>query len=697
LARAPGAREGGFQRAFEQAVARHSSGDLGGAIRAYRELLDAAPSHAGLLVNLGTALKQAGKREEALDTLGRAVELDAAPAAAWFNYGNLLFELRRREAAEAAYRRALERDPELYPAAARLARLLYRRGELEESERWYRAALERAPRHAETLNSLGVVLKDLGRRDEAIDCWRRATAINPRLATAHNNLGALYRLMRRPRLAHEHLRTALQLAPRDTVAAANLAHVLLEQGRTSEAETLARRIVERDPASAEGHHMLGFALAYQCEIEPAIEAFLQAHRHEPKSGGVISNALFASLYSDRRDAQGVLALHRELAPRIRPARPAPERRRNERGPERRLRIGYLSPDLRTHPVSAFLEPVLAHHERARFEVACYSTTSAPDAVTERLRAHAAIWRDCSGWSDARVAELIEVDGVDILVDLAGHTALNSAAVLRSKPAPVQALYIGYPSTSGLPEMDYVIADGHLCPPGSETLYGEKVVRVEGSYWCFRPPADAPAVGALPALASGHVTFGSYNAYQKLGDTAVALWARVLRAVPDSRLVLKALAFADPSVRRRAQRRFADAGIAESRIEAIPPTEPADHYADYGRLDVALDTTPYNGATTTCEALWMGVPVISLAGDRFCGRMGLSLLENLGLPELVARDADSFLQIAVALASDLPRLQFLRNELRERMAASPVCDGAKAARALEVALRGMWRAWCDAAA
>jgi protein O-GlcNAc transferase len=499
-------------------------------------------------------------------------------------------------------------------------------------------------------------------------------------------------MMRKPRLAEEHLRAALKLVPQDAMAAANLAHVLLEQGRTTEAETLARGITDRNPRSAEGHHMLGFALTYQGEVEAALVEFREAHRLAPDSAAVISNALFASLYSDARDADAVLALHRELAPKIMPARAPMTAWRNDRDPARRLKIGYLSPDLRSHPVSMFLEPIVEHHDRNAFEVICYSTTSAPDATTQRLQSHAALWHDCSGWSGERVAALIEADGVDILVDLAGHTAQNSASVLRAKPAPVQALYIGYPGSTGLPEMDWLIADAHLCPPGSERYCSEKVVLVGDSYWCYQPPRSAPDPGPLPAATNGYVTFGSYNAYQKVTDATVALWAGVLRAVPRSRLAIKALAFTDENVRNAAQRRFVAAGIEAARILTLPPTDPSVYLQEYHRLDIALDSSPYNGATTSCEALWMGVPVISLVGDRFCGRMGLSLLENMNMPELAARSPEEFSRIAASLAGDLPRLESLRRELRARMAASRICDGPRAAKALEKAFRGMWLAW-----
>jgi predicted O-linked N-acetylglucosamine transferase (SPINDLY family) len=719
-------RPDAWTRAFEAAVATHRGGDFPKAIEQYRRLLKQRPADSGLLTNLATALKQSGQKEEALEVFVRAVKAKDAPAALWFNYGNLLAEMGDAAETESAWRRALELDPKLVPAATRLANLLsaqkrpddamemhrralaispdnlpslralarlhYDRGEFEAAEPLYRHALGLAPDHDDTQNALGVVLKELARRDEAIACWNAVVARSPSYSAAHNNLGALYRLMHRRTEAASHLRRAIALAPRDEMAVANLAHVLLEQGQTTEAEALARGIVEHSPGHAEGRHMLGFTLAYQGRIEPAVAEFLEAHRLAPRSGAVISNALFASLYSDRRDAAGILALARELGARIEPAAPPRAAWKNARDPERRLRVGYLSPDFRAHPVSFFFEPVLAAHDRAAFDTVCYSTTAAPDAVTGRLRAAAGAWRDCSGWGDAKVAAQIESDAVDILVDLAGHTAQNRAAVLRARPAPVQALYIGYPGTTGLPEVDWIIADARICPPGAERHYSERVIRLDGSFWCFRPSSDAPAVAALPAAKNGYVTFGSYNALQKLTDSTVALWARVLQAAPSARLALKSLTFADEQARGVVRRRFVAAGIDPDRLEILPPTDPARFLAEYGRVDIGLDPAPYNGGTTTCEALWMGVPVVTLAGDRFCSRMGASLLECVGLPDLVAQSADDYVRIAEALATDLPRLTGLRASLRRRVAASPLCDAPRVAREVEGAYRAMWRTW-----
>ena len=664
--------------------------------------------------------------------LQAALRLDARQPALWFNYGNLLRDTGRAEKAEEAYRRALALEPAFYRAATNLANLLGGLKRVDEALALHRAALAARPTmcrryarwdacclsaasmpgpssaiarptrlrraHADTLNALGVVLRELGRSEEAIDSWNRVLQAHPGYSAAHNNLGVLHRLMRQPLRAVEHLRAAVRLDPRDAMTSANLAHALIDLGQINEAARISHDIIERDPDDAQGHLMLGFAQVYEGKVEDGIAQFLEAHRCAPQSALVISNTLFASLYSGERDAAAILDLHRTLAARIVPASPPRTAWRNARAEDRRLKIGYLSPDFRGHPVAAFFEPVLAHHDAQAVEVHCYSTTHAPDATTERLRGMAHAWRDCKAMNDTQLAAQIEADGIDILVDLAGHTAQNRAAVLRAKPAPVLALYIGYPGTSGLPEMDWLIADARVCPPEIERFHTERIARLEGSYWCYQGAAAAPAPAPAepPALANGYVTFGSYNALQKLSDAAVALWTRVLEAVPGSHLALKSLAFADPQTREAVRARFTRTGIAAERIEILPPSDSAEFLAEYRRVDIALDPFPYNGGTTSCDALWMGVPVVALEGERFCARMGASVLRSAGLPELVARDAGDYRRIAAGLANDPARLALLRREMRGRMAASPLCDRPRVTRELEKAYRVMWRDWLGSA-
>ncbi|MEA3213731.1 MAG: protein O-GlcNAc transferase [Chthoniobacter sp.] len=709
------------------ASALKRAGRDGEALECLRRALEADATRPEVWFNQGNLLHQTGRLPEAEASFRRALALDPAMVPAQVNLANLLRDQRCFEEAERLYREALRLQPDLAVAATNLARLLahtgradeaielhrrilrlapqsaaslrglalllYQRRELEEAARLYQQAIEAEPRHADTFNSLGVVLKELGRSAEAVGCWEQALALDPALAAAHNNLGAMFRLRRQPQGAIAHLREAVRLAPDDAMAGANLAHALLDLGQVAEAEALARGIIAAHPESADGPLMLGFALTQQARIEEAFAAFMEAHRLKPEAPAPLSNALFASLYSDQRDAAQHLATHRELAARLAPGRadppvrPAPPPDQSLR--VRPLRVGYLSPDFRSHPVAYFFEPVLANHDRANVVPICYATNEAKDEVTARLRRDAAEWRDCEGWDDDRLAAQIAADRIDILVDLAGHTAGNRAGVLRRKPAPVQALYLGYPCTSGLPEIDWLIADAHICPPGHERFYSERIARLPGSFWCYQPRSFAPECGPLPARANGFVTFGSFNTLPKLSPTTVRLWARILGAVPGSRLVVKALALADAFTRELLRRRFVAAGIHPDRLAIEPPTIGLqDFLGEYRRIDIALDPVPYVGGTTTCEALWMGVPVVTLAGAHFFSRMALSFLHNVGHAALAADSSDEYVRIAAGLAAGPPRLESLRQSLRPTMAASPICDAPRAARELEEAFRKM---------
>lgn len=679
---------------FEAAVAAQREGRLDAAIEGYRRVLRKLPGHAGALANLATVLKASGQSDEALTVLQRAVKLSGAGVEVWFNLGNHLRDLGDIDAAERAYSKALELQPGMQHASVNLARILvktatqsFKDGDAATAQKGFARALRLQPTFQDAHIGLGMALKELGRHEEAIECWKAALAINARSATAHNNLGAMYRLLKRPEEAVRHLRMAVSLMPEDSMAAANLAHALLEQGATTEAMRLARGIVEREPQSTDGHMMLGFAQAYQGDVDAAVDSFLKSHQLKPEAAMPLSNALFASLYSDHRSAADLLELHRGLSSRIVPAKLAAARARPANS---RLKIGYLSPDMRKHPVSMFFEPVLVNHDQHAFEIHCYSTTLVEDEVTARLRATGAGWHACADWTDDRIAAQIQSDNIDILVDLAGHTAQNRAAVLRARPAPVQALYIGYPGTSGIAEVDYLIADARICPPGHERFYSEQVIRLDGSFWCFKPPAAAPEPVPAPSRRNRFVTFGSFNALQKITPSTMALWIDVLRAVPNSRLVLQSLPFADESLRGSMHRRFAVAGIEGHRVEILPPSLGVDFLAGYHQLDIALDPVPYNGGTTTFEALWMGVPVITLPGQAFASRMAASVLGSIGLDELVASTPEGYVAIAAALAGDPVRLESIRAGLRQRMANSPCCDGPRAARELEAAYRGMAR-------
>ena len=429
------------------------------------------------------------------------------------------------------------------------------------------------------------------------------------------------------------------------------------------------------------HHEYGRA-------DDAIATFRRVLELTPGSAPTFSNLLLELNYSANQDAASIFREHQrfgELFARRYEA-PAPDP-----AWPRRLRIGYVSPDFRDHVVTRFLEPILERHDRAKFDVYCYYNHRQKDAVTDRLRELATRWFDCEDLSDAELADRIREDRIDILVDLAGHTAGNCLLAMAMKPAPVQATYLGYPNTTGLGAVDLRITDAYADPPGeSDRFSAEQLVRLPGTYFCYRPNKTSPEVGPLPAFASGAVTFGCFNNFAKLSTQFQDAAARVLAEVPLSRLLLKARPLSFPHIAQAVRERFRRAGIDPARLELRGwEAGVKDHLAIYGAVDIALDSFPYNGATTTCEALWMGVPVVSIVGDRHAGRVGSSLLNAMGMGEYVAHDVEEYVAICARVAGDLSRLAELRRDLRDRMRRSPLMDEARVTRALEQAYLQAW--------
>ncbi|MBX6321423.1 MAG: hypothetical protein IRY94_06330, partial [Rhodospirillaceae bacterium] len=457
------------------------------------------------------------------------------------------------------------------------------------------------------------------------------------------------------------------------------------------------RAIEIDPDHADAALRLGSVLLTAGRIPEAL-AQLEAAAAGKAGRAASSLRLFAFNCSDRAAAGEIWQAHRAFGQSLEESvvpLPPPER---DRDPDRLLRVGYVSGDFRQHACAFFIEPLLAAHDPAAVEVFCYATVKEADAVTDRLRGHARGWREVAGLTDAELAALIRTDAIDVLVDLSGHTAGNRLGVFALRPAPVQATWLGYPNTTGLVRIDYRLTDGQTDPPGAaDALHSERLERLERIFLCYRPPAWVPEVSPLPAGDTGVVTFGSFNAARKLSAAALAAWAEILRALPESRLLMKNKALADELVRVRIRTLFARHGIAPERVGLYPfAQDPADAITAYGAVDVALDPFPYAGTTTTCESLWMGVPVVTLEGDRHAARVGGSILRCLGLEaECVAATPEEYVAKAVALARDRARLAALRRELRSRMAASPLRDEAGFARAVEAAYRAMWRRWCAA--
>ncbi len=601
----------------------------------------------------------------------------------------------RLQYAEPIYRRVLAADPRCADAWHLLGLLSGQSGDPKLAVEYIRRAIDLKPGEPVFHGNLGNALRDQGRLDEAVACYRRALELKPDYAQAHNNLGVALSDLGRTDEAIAAYRRATQLRPDFAEAYNNLGNALLQRLELDEAVASYHRAVELKPDYAEAHHNLGIACKDQGRLDDAVASCRRALELQHGSAAIHSSLVCTLNFCPDCGARTIYEEHRRwhdlhaepLAPLIRP-------HANDRSPERRLRVGYVSADLRWHPVGRFLLPLLEAHDREGFEIYCYASQSVADKITARCRARADAWRDVLHYSDEHLAEAVRDDRIDILVDLSMHMAHNRLLAFARKPAPVQVSYLAYPGTTGLRAIDYRFTDLYLDPPELPAeFYSEQSVWLPETYWCYLPVHHRPPVAAAPAARTGYVTFGCLNNFCKVTAPTLAVWSRLLRAVPESRLLLHAHAGGH---RQDVLDCLARHGVSPQRVTFVALLPPADYFQTYEDIDVVLDPFPYGGGTTTCDALWMGVPVVSLAGQTAVGRGGLSILSNLGLADLVARDADEYVRLAVELSGNLSRLGELRRTLRERMRASPLMDAPRFACNVEAAYRTMWREWCGCA-
>jgi protein O-GlcNAc transferase len=574
-------------------------------------------------------------------------------------FTELLLKKGMQQEARAQLQELLLTDPGCARAHYLLAVVCVSEGCPQDAAQHFQEALGIVPGEVKALNGLGVALQQLGRFEEAASCYREAVRIDPRYQDARINLALLLKDHGRPCDAERELAEALRLEPDSVRISYNLANMLHLQGRSLEAVAAYRETLRLDPEHLDAQQNLLFALHYSPQFTDR------------------------QIYAEHLAAAAKKAFRPGAVPLAStPAYPS----------GRRIRIGYLSPDFRSHAVARFIEPILTHHDRSRFEIFCYANLAQPDQTTKRLQGAAEHWRDISRESDEKAARMIAEDGIDILIDLAGHTSGNRLPLFARRPAPLQVTWLGYPDTTGLPQMDYRITDPLADPPGrTDRFHSERLIRLPRAFCCYLPPPDSPAVGPLPLFSAGRVTFGSFNNLAKVTPEVIALWGRVLHAVAGSRLLLKCRPLADPQVCARIMAGFRSAGVDPERIELHGgDASAAAHLAQYQRVDIALDTFPYNGTTTSCEALWMGVPVVTLAGTRHAARTGVSILTNCGLADLVAQSCEQYVSIACELAENAGLLREFRYGLRERMQVSPLMDGAGITRELEAALVSILR-------
>ena len=627
----------------------------------------------------------------------------------------------------------MRRAPGL-PSVERALRY-YSQGDSEQARAVCERVLKRRPNDAAAHDLLGVLELDAGRGDEAVRALERAVELQPTRAASLCNLGLAYARVGAAERATEVLRKAVELQPTMTEAAIHLGMILLDRGEVAEAlrhlddvaavasrdpaiaEALAnvfsrlaraqlqhgkhadavatvRRALALEPSVANHHRLLSVALLGVGDLEGALVALERVLALAPALADAHSSLIFHLPFSPTRDAK-VQAEEtrrwsdRHAAPLIARRRPHP----HDRASERRLRVGYVSPDFRDHVQRLYMLPVLRQHDRSRFEIVAYSSVETPDEWTRTISGHTDVWREVTNLNDGELAALIRDDRVDVLVDLSMHMTDNRLRTFAERPAPVQLSWLAYPGTTGVDGIDYRLTDPFLDPPGEPPPYAERSLWLPDTFWCYDPDSEEP-VRALPALADGHVTFGCLNNFLKVNAGVLDLWARVLTAVPGARLLMLA-----PSewARTLVGETLAKAGVARERVEFVGMQARRDYLATYHRIDVCLDCVPYNGHTTSLDAFWMGVPVVTLVGPTVVGRAGLSQARNLGLDELVATDAEQFVAIAAGLAGDVSRLAGLRQQLRGRLQRSPLMDSPRFTRALEAAFREAWRRYCAAGA
>jgi predicted O-linked N-acetylglucosamine transferase (SPINDLY family) len=597
--------------------------------------------------------------------------------------------------AEAVCREVLAQVPDEPDAMRVLGMTLHAASRRAEAIALFQRVAEIQPGSAQAYNNLGIALRGAGRLEEAIAAYDRALVLEPGYAAAHNNLGNALRDAGRLGEAAAALERAVASDPASAAAHNNLGVALHGIDRLDEAIAAFARAIELKPDYAVAHDNLGNSLAATGRLDEAIAAHRHAIALRPDLAVAYDNLLFHLHHHPGYEAQALLAEHRQWASRLAaPLAGAIAPHGNARSIDRKLRIGFVSPDFRDHPVGRLVLPLFLHHDRAAAEFVGYSDVRKADDVTRRLEAAADGWRSILGRDDADVADQIRADGIDILADLALHTAGNRLLVFARKPAPVQVTVLGMPATTGLDTIDYRLTDPYLDPPGaSDGAYSERSIRLPGCFWVFSPPdnADRLKVAALPASRNGYVTFGCLNQFAKVSRPVLELWVEILRSVPRSRLILQS----PPGRHRESVReRFAQGGVAGDRLDFATDAPREEHLHRYDHLDLALDPFPYNGHTSTLDALWMGVPVITLAGRTAVGRGGVSILSNVGLPELIAATPSEYVAIATRWASDIERLARLRPVLRSRLEASPAADTRQYAADVDAAFRRMWQTWCQ---
>ncbi|XP_024966467.1 probable UDP-N-acetylglucosamine--peptide N-acetylglucosaminyltransferase SPINDLY isoform X1 [Cynara cardunculus var. scolymus] len=721
-------------------------GRLVEAAESYRKALEADPSYKPaaeclsiVLTDIGTSLKLAGNTQEGIQKYYDAIKIDPHYAPAYYNLGVVYSEMMQYDTALNCYEKAALERPMYAEAYCNMGVIYKNRGDLESAIACYERCLAVSPNFEIAKNNMAIALTDLGTKvklegdinqgvayykralyynwhyadamynlgvaygemlkfEMAIVFYELAFHFNPHCAEACNNLGVIYKDRDNLDKAVDCYQLALSIKPNFSQSLNNLGVVYTVQGKMDAAASMIEKAIVANPTYAEAYNNLGVLYRDAGSISLAIEAYEQCLKIDLDSRNAGQNRLLAMNYINEGTDEKLFEAHRDWGRRFMRLYPQYTTWDNPKDPERPLVIGYVSPDYFTHSVSYFIEAPLIYHDYVKYKVVVYSAVVKADAKTikfrDRVLKRGGIWRDIYGIDEKKVASMVREDKVDILVELTGHTANNKLGMMACRPAPLQVTWIGYPNTTGLPTIDYRITDALADPPDTKQKHVEDLVRLPECFLCYTPSPEAGPASPAPALSNGFITFGSFNNLAKITPKVLQVWAKILCAVPNSRLIVKCKPFCCDSVRQRFLSTLEQLGLESLRVDLLPLILlNHDHMQAYSLMDISLDTFPYAGTTTTCESLYMGVPCVTMGGSVHAHNVGVSLLTAVGLEHLVAKSEDEYIRLALELASDVMALSNLRMDLRNLMSKSPLCNGSKFMIGLESAYRDIWRRYC----
>lgn len=718
---------GDLDSLFENAIRLHGAGQIGQAVELYDQALSIAPGHPDALHlkgvacsqtgqletgielieqalasnrdhidynnNLALLLIQAGRLKDAEATLRHVIALAPTHSPAFSSLADVLERTNQLQEATSVLRQATGFDPENAALWGNLGRLLEAIGEREDALAAFQKSVALAPQSPEGRNNFANVLKETGMFERAEEEYKRAIGLNPNYANAHQNLGSLLIEMHRIPEGIQSLRKAISLQPDLAQAHVNLAAGLNSLDRLVEGAAQAQRAIEIDPTLPDAHNNLGVALRALGDYKGAEAAYRRVIELDSSHARGQSNLIYALDFNTAYDVADHQTARREwyethgrpLSSDIRP-------HTNDRSPQRRLRVGYVSADFRHHSATNGFGPMLLEYDRSKFDVICYASNIEQDDVTKRFRSSATEWRDCARLSDTTLSDLIREDGIDILVDLSGHSAGNRLLVFARKPAPVQVTAWGFGTGTGLETIDYFLTDEIVAPSAEHELYAEEIEFLP-SHLPYMPPTPCPDVSPAPCLTNGFVTFGSFNRLEKMNDAALAAWSDILGGAPETRLVIKSQALDREPVLETFKARLTAVGIDPQRVDLLGGDPQPEHLAKHALVDLMLDPFPHGGGVSSSDSLWMGVPLITLLGNTVPGRLGASADHALGLDDFITNGVEDYVQTAIRLASQSDYIAGVRSSLRERIQACPVGDTKQYVVAVEEIYRNIWARWC----